>query len=153
MTKKTKQHSDRTTCNTLLVKLFSAPYSRRLTTTCLSCTCFLADSRNSNKSHHIFVCAQYPVFGHGKGRGPAEISFTNRWELEGPLAWEARFSRFSQDCCRIYWFYGEKKITILTSSLQFLGACWKKPSYLCDNALPRTFSHSRDLCGLRVERW
>lgn len=95
---------------------------------CLSCTCFPADSWNSNKSHHIFVCVQYPVFGHGKGRGPAEISFTNRWELVGPLGWEARFSRFSQERCRIYWFSGEKKITIQTSSLQFLGACRKSHS-------------------------
>lgn len=114
-----------------LWKCFSSPRCRRLTATRLSCTCFPADSWNSNKSHRIFVCARYPVFGHGKGRGPAEISFTNRWELVGPLGWEARFSRFSQERCRIYWFSGEKKITIQTSSLQFLGACWKShPIYV-----------------------
>lgn len=93
--------------------------------TCLSATCFPDNSWNSNKSHHIFVCPQYPVFGQ-KRREPAEISFTNRWELVGPLGWETRFSRFSQECCRNYWFSGEKKITIQTCSAQFLGACRKR---------------------------
>lgn len=120
---------------------------------CLPCTCFPARSWNSNKSHHIFVCARYPVCGHGKGRGPAEISFTNRWELAGPLGWEARFSSFSQERCRIYWFSGEKKITIQTSSLQFLGACRKShPIYVMAPFAENFFSFA-DMCGLRVERW
>lgn len=162
--KNKKQDSDRTSCilHFACKTVFSTLYSRRLTATRLSCTCFPAFSWNPNKSHHIFVCAQYPVFGHGKGRGPAEISFTNRWELVGPLGWEARFSRFSQERSRIYWFSGEKKITIQTSSLQFLGArrrshpvcvlppCWELFSSLAavwlENGKMMDLLHSRHLC-------
>lgn len=149
-------------CISLVKLFFSTLYSWRLTATRLSCTCFPAFSWNPNKSHHIFVCAQYPVFGHGKGRGPAEISFTNRWELVGPLGWEARFSRFSQERSRIYWFSGEKKITIQTSSLQFLGArrrshpvcvlppCWELFSSLAavwlENGKMMDLLHIRHLC-------
>ncbi len=119
---------------------------------CLSCTCFPAFSWNSNKSHHIFVCAQYPECGHGEGRKPAEISFTNRWELVGPLGWGARFSSFSQERCRIYWFSGEKKITIQTSSLQFLGACRKShPIYVI--AACRELFPQWQLWGSRAKRW
>lgn len=57
---------------------------------------------NPIKRGHVFVCAQHPVLGCSEGGGPAENSFANRWELAGPLAREARFSRFSQECCRTY---------------------------------------------------
>lgn len=105
---------------------------------------------SSQSKAATFVCSQYPVFGHSKDRGPTEISFANRWELVGPLGWKACFSRFSQECCRIYWFSGEKKITIPTSSLQFFSACRKAIQFMwvaCWENFPLW-----QLCGLHAER-
>lgn len=139
----------RTSCKTV-----SAPHSQMLMIRHFPCTsvpCALqANSQNSSKSYHIFVCALHPVFGHIKERKPTEISFTNRWELVGPLGGEACFRRFSQERRKIYWFSCEKKITIQTSSLQFLGAGWMNlPSYV---TVP-----CRELlicrCVAREQRW
>ena len=115
---------------------FSAsPQVERLTAVCSSCTCFFfffQPSLGIPIKVVAFFRVQLSILcldTRTGGRGPAEISFANRWELAGPLGWDARSSRLSRERCGIYWFSGEKKITIQTSSLQFLGSLagrWEK---------------------------